>query len=76
MLLRCGTRSPLYLIGDAASRRGLSRVGYFITLDGPLNGHPPSYDYVNKIQAIEVVVLNAKAIPLYVDNYIKVFVYQ
>ena len=38
----CGTRSPLYLIGDAASRRGLSRVGYFITLNGPLNGHPPS----------------------------------
>ena len=36
------TRSPLYLIGDAASRRGLSRVGYFITLNGPLNGHPPS----------------------------------
>ena len=42
-LLCCGTRSPLYLIRDAASRRGLSRVGYFITLNGPLNGHPPSY---------------------------------
>ena len=42
-LLGCGTRSPLYLIGAAASRRGLSRVGYFITLNGPLNGHPPSY---------------------------------
>ena len=41
-LLGCGTRSPLYVIGDAASRRGLSRVGYFITLNGPLNGHPPS----------------------------------
>ena len=41
-LLGCWTRSPLYLIGDAASRRGLSRVGYFITLNGPLNGHPPS----------------------------------
>ena len=27
--------------GDAASRRGLSRVGYFIPLNGPLNGHPP-----------------------------------
>ena len=40
--LGCGTRSPLYLIGDAASRRCLSRVGYFITLNGPLNGHPPS----------------------------------
>ena len=38
------TRSPLYLIGDAASRCGLSRVGYFIPLNGrcPLNGHPPS----------------------------------
>ena len=24
----CGTLSPLYLIWDAASRRGLSRVGY------------------------------------------------
>ena len=37
------TRSPLYLIGDAASRCGLSRVGYFIPLNGrrPLNGHPP-----------------------------------
>ena len=44
-LLGCGTRSPLYLIGDAASRRGLSRVGYFITLNGPLNGHTPSYFY-------------------------------
>ena len=41
-LLGCGTRSPLYLIGNAASRRGLLRVGYFITLNGPLNGHPPS----------------------------------
>ena len=30
---------------DAASRRGLSRVGYFIMLNGPLNGHPPSYYY-------------------------------
>ena len=38
------TRSPLYLIGDAASQCGLSRVGYFIPLNGrrPLNGHPPS----------------------------------
>ena len=38
------TRSPLYLIGDAASRCGLSRVGYFIPLNGRrrLNGHPPS----------------------------------
>ena len=26
------TRSPLYLIGDAASRYGLSRVGYFSVL--------------------------------------------
>ena len=40
-------RSPLYLIGDAASRCGLSRVGYFIPLNGrrPLNGHPPSISY-------------------------------
>ena len=28
----------VHTIGDAASRRGLSRVGYFITLNGPLNG--------------------------------------
>ena len=37
-------RSPLYFIGDAASRCGLSRVGYYIPLNGrcPLNGHPPS----------------------------------
>ena len=43
------TRSPLYLIGDAASRCGLSRVGYIIPLDGrrPLNGHPPSSNYGN-----------------------------
>ena len=45
LLLGCGTRSPLYLIGDAALRRGLSRVGYFIPLNGPLNGHPPSVNY-------------------------------
>ena len=39
------TRSPLCLIGDAASRCGLSRVGYFIPLNGrrPLNGHPPTF---------------------------------
>ena len=41
-LLGCGMRSPLYLIGDTALRRGLSRVGYFITRNGQLNGHPPS----------------------------------
>ena len=29
-------------IGDAASRRGLSRVGYVVPLNGPLNGHPHS----------------------------------
>ena len=39
--------SPLYVIGDAASRRGLSRVGYFITLNGPLNGHLPSLYYAS-----------------------------
>ena len=44
------TWSPLYLIGDAASRCGLSRVGYFIPLNGrrPLNGHPPSYHYAQR----------------------------
>ena len=35
----------VHLIGDAASRRGLSRVGYLIPPNGPLNGHPPSYNY-------------------------------
>ena len=35
-------RGVHYLIGDEASRRGLSWVGYFILLNGPLNGHPPS----------------------------------
>ena len=28
--------AALYLIGDAA------RVGYFVPINGPLNGHPPS----------------------------------
>ena len=42
-LLGCGTRSPLYLIGDAASRRGLSRVGYFIPLNGLLKGKCMSF---------------------------------
>ena len=45
-LLGCGPRSPLYLIGDAASRRGLSRVGYFNTISGPLDGHPSSIFYL------------------------------
>ena len=50
------TRSPLYLIGDAASRCGLSRVGYFIPLNGrrPLNGHPPSYCYVTSFCLFQV----------------------
>ena len=45
------TRSPLYLIGDAASRCGLSRVGYFMPLNGrrPLNGHPPSTIRLDKL---------------------------
>ena len=45
------TRSPLYLIGDAASRCGLSRVGYFIPLNGrrPLNGYPPSMYLITPI---------------------------
>ena len=51
-LLGCGTRSPLYVIGDAASRRGLSRVGYFITLNGPLNGNPPSLVYIDSVSVI------------------------
>ena len=46
-LLGCGTRSPLYLIGNAASRRGLSRVGYFITLNGPLNGTRLVLSYIS-----------------------------
>ena len=33
----------IIFLGDAASRRELSRVGYFMTLNGPLNGHPPSF---------------------------------
>ena len=28
-----------FWIGDAA------RVGYFVPLNGPLNGHPPSFNY-------------------------------
>ena len=36
-----GSWSALYLIGDAA------RVGYFVPLNGPLNGHPPSVYYVS-----------------------------
>ena len=42
------TRSRLYLIGDAASRCGLSRVGYFIPFNGrrPLNGPTPSFTYI------------------------------
>ena len=32
-----GSWSALYLIGDAA------RVGYFVPLNGPLNGHPPIF---------------------------------
>ena len=30
-----------FWIGDAA------RVGYFVPLNGPLNGHPPSITYKN-----------------------------
>ena len=51
-LLGCGTRSPLYVIGDATSRRGLSRVGYFILLNGQLNGHLPSYYYRRRVPGI------------------------
>ena len=38
----CETRSPLYLIGDAASVRGLCTGKVFHPPNGPLNGHPPS----------------------------------
>ena len=34
-----GSWSALDLIGDAA------RVGYFVPLNSPLNGHPPNMDY-------------------------------
>ena len=57
----CGTRSPLYLIGDAASRRGLSRVGYFITVNGPLNGHPPSDSTMTLLNAPGEAKLNDHA---------------
>ena len=50
-------QSPLYLIGDAALRRGLSRVGYFITLNGLLNGHPPSF-ILRSVLADQGLVLN------------------
>ena len=39
-LLGCGTRSPLYLIGDTASRCGLSRVGYFHPAQRPVERTP------------------------------------
>ena len=42
---------------DAASRRGLSRVGYFITLNGSLNGHPPSLHYKRR----DPYIFSAKA---------------
>ena len=44
-----GSWSALYLIGDAA------RVWYFVPLNGPLNGHPPSI-YIYIIQILSVCV--------------------
>ena len=41
-----GSWSALYLIGDAA------RLGYFVPLNGPLNGHPPSITYSRKVMNI------------------------
>ena len=43
-----GSWSALYLIGDA------SRVGYFVPLNGPLNGHPPSIYYNSPYVCISV----------------------
>ena len=47
----------IILIGDAASRRGLSRVGNFITLNGPLNVHPPSILYTRTHWLTTCVIL-------------------
>ena len=60
-------RSPLYLIGDAASRCGLSRVGYFIPLNGrrPLNGRPPSSYYIMKKRDIETADCSSRQTLVY-----------
>ena len=68
-LLGSGTRSPLYLIGDAASRRELSRVGYFITLNGLLNGHPPSC--INVRESSQIVGLFHPGLPDPVARQVK-----
>ena len=55
----------LYLIGDAASRHALSRVGYFIQLNGPLNGHPPSFVYTGELSSFwEITVKPKKFAPV------------
>ena len=44
-----------FWIGNAA------RVGYFVPLNGPLNGHPPSCYYVKfNINSINVFVIKTK----------------
>ena len=43
-VLGCGTRSPLYLIGDAGSRRGLCTGRVFHPAQRPVE-HPPSMHY-------------------------------
>ena len=43
VMAMCHCRPVEHLIGDASSRGGLSRVGYFIPFNSRLlNGHPPS----------------------------------
>ena len=57
-----GSSSALYLIGDAA------RVGYFVPLNGPLNGHPPSNllrSYLaNRKQFVELNDTASKTLPI------------
>ena len=47
-----------FWIGDAA------RVGYFVPLNGPLNGHPPSFTYVGLLSISVIYILY-----LIIDNY-------
>ena len=66
------TRSPLYLIGDAASRCGLSRVGYFIPLNGrrPLNRHPPSILY-SDLMSVYLMSHELKTAAVVLRNVVK-----
>ena len=36
------------------------RVGYFIPLNGPLNGHPPSYNNFMEVEATKVVEIGGQ----------------